>query len=138
MKSNIIKLLLLLSILGSSSLFGDDKKIKEKRLKIMHTYTGSLHTVQDGFLYNDHKKVIEGATMILKTAKHVKTHNMKAHLPKNQAYTYKFALKMTDRIIAHSESMLDAISRKKPLEAMDEFNYVIKQCTSCHIRVRDW
>jgi cytochrome c556 len=124
--------------LGMSSLFAEDDKVKEQRLKVMHTYAGSLHMIQDGFLYNKRTKIVEGANVILETAQSVLKHDMKAHLPTNQAYTHKFAHKITERIVVHSETLLDALKRENPLEAMDEFNYLIKQCTSCHLRVRGW
>lgn len=137
MKFTTIKMSVVSLLLISLSDVSADK-IKDKRLEVMHTYTKALHTLQDGFLYNRENQIIDGAKQILKIAKEVRSHNMKDHLPPNQAYTFKFAQKITDRITVHSEAIIDATKRKKPLEAMDEFNYVIKQCTSCHLRVRGW
>ena len=127
----------LISLLAASSLFASGEN-KETRLKVMHTYAGALHMIQDGFLYNNETKLLNGAKIISDTAKDVKGHDMKAHLPKNQAYTFKFAEKITDRILVHADSLTSAVKEKNMLEAMDEFNYVMKQCTSCHLRVRSW
>lgn len=128
----------LVAALLTTAAHAENKEAKEARLKVMHTYAGALHMVQDGFLYNKKEKILKGGNIILDTAKEVLKHDMQSHLPENKAYTFKFAEKMTDRIIVHAESLIDATNRDNPLEAMDEFNYVIKQCTSCHLRVRSW
>ncbi|MCH9812569.1 MAG: hypothetical protein K0U47_01335 [Epsilonproteobacteria bacterium] len=127
----------LVSLLATSGLQAS-QETKQQRLKVMHTYAGALHMVQDGFLYNSRTKVLNGAKTLHDTAKDVLNHDMESHLPKNQAYTHKFARKITERILVHADGITDATKRANPLEAMDEFNYVIKQCTSCHLRIRSW
>lgn len=129
--------LALASIFAATSLMASGEN-KEVRLKVMHTYAGALHMIQDGFLYNNKTKLMNGAKTIEKTAKDVLRHDMASHLPKNQAYTHKFAKKITERILVHGESLTEAVENENMLEAMDEFNYVMKQCTSCHLRIRSW
>ncbi|HHE05823.1 MAG TPA: hypothetical protein ENK90_01725 [Epsilonproteobacteria bacterium] len=136
-KTKTFVTLALVSLLAASGLQASQEK-KQQRLKVMHTYAGALHMVQDGFLYNNKTKILNGAKTLHDTAREVLGHDMQSHLPKNQEYTYKFAKKITERVLVHADGITDATKRANPLEAMDEFNYVIKQCTSCHLRVRSW
>lgn len=104
----------------------------------MQILAHAMDDIQNGFLYNNKDLIKEGATAILNTASSIETKDLKSALPKETAYAHKFAQKMAHRTKAHAQGVLDALEANDALTAMDEYLYILRQCTSCHLRIRSW
>ena len=122
----------------SSCLFAEQKQDKEQRLENMHILANAMDEIQNGFLFNNKELIKSGANTILKTASTIEAKDLKHSLPKETAYAHKFAQKTASRTKAHAQGILDALKENDALMAMDEYLYVLRQCTSCHLRIRTW
>jgi adenine-specific DNA methylase len=125
-------------VLASSFMFAQSTQDNAKRLENMQTLAKAMHQVQDGFLYNNKELIKEGALTILNTSSSIESADLKKTLPPETAYAHKFAQKMATRTKAHAQGIIDAIDNNDALAAMDEYLYVLRQCTSCHLRIRSW
>lgn len=133
MKKIVWSLLLIVT-----SIWANEQENKIERLKNMHTLAGAMDMIQNGFLYNNKQFIKDGAQTIYNTASSIEAKDLKHSLPEDVAYAHKFAQKMANRTKAHAQGILDAIEQNDPLTAMDEYLYVMRQCTSCHLRIRKW
>lgn len=133
-----MKKLILLTLLIATLLGANEQESKQHRLENMQILAKAMDDIQNGFLYNSKDMIKEGATAILNTASSIATKDLKSALPEETAYAHKFAQKMASRTQAHAQGILDALDANDPLTAMDEYLYVLRQCTSCHLRIRAW
>ncbi len=133
MKKIVLSLIMLATLLCAN-----DQENKQHRLENMQILAKAMDDVQHGFLYNNKELIQQGATAILQTASSIATKDLKSALPEETAYAHKFAQKMANRTKAHAQGILDALEANDPLSAMDEYLYVLRQCTSCHLRIRTW
>jgi adenine-specific DNA methylase len=133
-----MKKILLSIVLASSMMFAQSTQDDTSRLENMQTLAQAMHKVQDGFLYNNKELIKEGALTILNTSSSIESKDLKKTLPPETAYAHKFAQKMASRTKAHAQGIIDAIDNNDALAAMDEYLYVLRQCTSCHLRIRSW
>lgn len=58
-------------------------------------------------------------------------------LPKDQVYAYKFA-KTASMLRLYSDDMIASIEAGRMDDALEDYTRLLKQCTSCHIRIRNW
>lgn len=130
--------ILIALMLIATCLVANEKENKQHRLENMQTLARAMDDIQNGFLYNNKNLIKEGATAILNTASSIETKDLKSALPEETAYAHKFAQKMANRTKAHAQGVLDALEANDALTAMDEYLYILRQCTSCHLRIRNW
>jgi cytochrome c556 len=121
----------------SASLYATEYT-KGDRIKDMLAMSAAMELIQKGFLHNC-SECIEGGLKRLETGKE-NLHNvdLKDYLPEAQKYAHKFAKKREERLQEHIDEIRDSLKRGDMTEAMAEYGLVLQNCTSCHIRIRDW
>ena len=79
-----------------------------------------------------------GVKKLQGTLKSLEGEEVKSILPKDQVYAYKFAQKTAQMLHMYSDDMIVSIEAGRMDNALDDYTQLLKQCTSCHIRIRNW
>jgi cytochrome c556 len=61
---------------------------------------------------------------------------MKYFLPTQQKYAYKFGEKSAKMIELYVNDLNESIKAKNTQDALEDYNQILRQCNSCHIRLR--
>lgn len=126
-----------LSAILSLSLLAND--VHKERVSDMKGMADGMALILNGLLYDYSDTAIEGATIIKKYAKQIKDKkDLKKYLPKDTAYAYKFGEKSLKRITEYSDEVIEAFKHKDYSAAQESANLLLRQCNSCHSRVRGW
>lgn len=114
---------------------------KDPRLELMQdmrTMMDAMEQIQRGGLYSSTEEMKAGVKKLQGTLKSLESEEVKAILPKDQVYAYKFAQKSAQMLRMYSDDMIVSIEGGKMDNALDDYTQLLKQCTSCHIRIRNW
>lgn len=132
---------LTLSSLLAFSLSGADKAEQDHRtmlMKDMRSMLDAMEMIQRGGLYSSTDDMKIGVKKLQSTLKVLESEEIKFILPKDQVYAYKFAQKTASMLRLYSDDMIASIEAGHMDEALEDYNQLLKQCTSCHIRIRNW
>jgi len=131
------RILLCLSLAFSLSLFGANYT-KAQRLNDMHKMASGMEMIQKGFLYRcpDGSCFKKGANKILKVVKTLETQEVKDFLPIHQKYAYKFGEKSAKMIALYANDLKDSVAHKDQADVLEDYNQMLRQCASCHLRLR--
>lgn len=130
--------LLALSFLLAGSLNASANDHRTMLMKDMRTMLDAMEEIQRGGLYSSTEDMKSGIKKLQSTLKTLESEEIKFILPKDQVYAYKFAQKSAHMLRLYSDDMIVSIEAGRMDEALDDYNQLLKQCTSCHIRIRNW
>ena len=132
----VLKTITLSAILSLSLLAND---IHKERISDMKGMADGMALILNGLLYDYKDTAIDGAKTIKKHAQQIKDKkDLKKYLPKDTAYAYKFGEKSLRRITEYSDEVIEAVNHKDFSQAQESANLLLRQCSSCHSRVRGW
>jgi hypothetical protein len=131
------KIFILIAILFYSTLWAKDYT-KSQRITDMNKMADGLSLIQKGFLYRckDGSCFEKGGSIILNVVKTLETQEMKDFLPTQQKYAYKFGEKSAKMIELYVNDLNESIKAKNTQDALEDYNQILRQCNSCHIRLR--
>lgn len=121
---------------GSLSAAGTDHRTL--LMKDMRTMLEAMEQIQRGGLYSSTEDMKSGIKKLQGTLKTLENEEIKLILPNDQAYAYKFAQKTAKMLHLYSDDMIASIDAGRMDDALDDYSQLLKQCTSCHIRIRNW
>lgn len=138
--------LVLSSLFAASSLLAAEKTVidpKEKvhrtmLMKDMRSMLDAMEEIQKGGLYSSTEDMKSGVKKLQGTLKVLERDEIKFILPKDQVYAYKFAQKTASMLRLYSDDMIASIEAGRMDDALEDYTQLLKQCTSCHIRIRNW
>ncbi|MDD2780045.1 hypothetical protein [Sulfuricurvum sp.] len=104
----------------------------------MRTMMDAMEQIQRGGLYSSTDEMKAGVKKLQGTLKSLESEEVKSILPKDQVYAYKFAQKTAQMLRMYSDDMIVSIEAGRMDNALDDYTQLLKQCTSCHIRIRNW
>ena len=141
-----ILIALTLSVLVSSSIQASDKVKSQNNdndhrsmlMKDMRTMLEAMEQIQRGGLYSSTDDMKSGVKKLQGTLKTLEGEEVKWILPKDQKYAYQFAQKTASMLHLYSDDMVTSIDAGRMDDALDDYSQLLKQCTSCHIRIRNW
>lgn len=107
-------------------------------MKDMRTMLEAMEQIQRGGLYSSTEEMKAGVKKLQGTLKTLESDEIKWILPKDQAYAYKFAQKTASMLHLYSDDMITSIDAGRMDDALEDYSQLLKQCTSCHIRIRNW
>lgn len=107
-------------------------------MKDMRTMMDAMEQIQRGGLYSSPDEMKLGVKKLQGTLKSLEGEEVKSILPKDQVYAYKFAQKTAQMLRMYSDDMIVSIEAGRVDNALDDYTQLLKQCTSCHIRIRNW
>lgn len=130
---------LALGSLLAVSLYAEPKADPRLELmKDMRTMMDAMEQIQRGGLYSSPDEMRAGVKKLQGTLKSLEGEEVKSILPKDQVYAYKFAQKTAQMLRMYSDDMILSIEAGRADNALDDYTQLLKQCTSCHIRIRNW
>ena len=131
----IITATLLLTI-AISATAADNKQLKLK--SDMRSMLSAMEMIQSGGFYNNKESMKEGVKRLKKGLSSLRSSDAKLYLPKDQAYADRFANKRADMIAMYADDITASINDGNWDDALNDYQQMLGQCTSCHLRIRSW
>jgi cytochrome c556 len=130
-----IMALLMLVALSSTSFAAEQKE----RISDMKHMADGMGLIMNGLLYNYLDAITDGVKYIQEGVQNIqKKGDLKTYLPEDTAYAHKFGEKSLRRIMEYSNELNEAMKAKDYDGALDSASLLMRQCNSCHSRVRGW
>jgi cytochrome c556 len=138
--------LVLSSLFAASSLLAAEKTVIDSKEKVhrtmlmkdMRSMLDAMEEIQKGGFYSSTEDMKTGVKKLQGTLKVLESNEIKFILPKDQVYAYKFAQKTASMLRLYSDDMIASIEAGRMDDALEDYTQLLKQCTSCHIRIRNW
>jgi len=131
-----LKATLMFFLLFSISLFAQSKK--SELMNDMKSMLVAMEMIQSAGLYSNPKGMNDGVELLLKSIKKMAGSDVKHILPKKSSYAYKFANKRAKMIKMYAEDLMHSVKVNNISDALDDYSQILRQCTSCHSRIREW
>ena len=109
----------------------------EDRIKDMQEMEKATQQMQKGFLYNNLKDIQDGAALL-------KVHTNKIEPPVKdddefkRSYAYQTTKREAKKIIGYADESVKYFQEHRSKQAMNSFTKLLKQCMTCHARIRKW
>lgn len=128
----------LVALCGGALSAAEPKDPRFELMKDMRTMLEAMEQIQRGGLYSSTDDMKVGVKKLQGTLKVLESEKIKTILPKDQVYAYKFAQKTASMLTLYSDDMITSIDAGRMDDALEDYTQLLKQCTSCHIRIRNW
>ena len=104
----------------------------------MRSMLSAMEVIQSGGFYNNKESMLEGVKRLKKGLVSLRSSDAKLYLPKDQAYADKFANKRADMIAMYADDITASMNDGNWEDSLNDYQQILNQCTSCHIRMRSW
>ncbi len=130
-------LVVLLSIVLSASLFAAESTKAEKKLASdMRVMLDAIVDMQKAGFYDDARVIKKATARLIDSLDSLIATDAKNYLPKEQKHAAKFATKREKMIRMYADDLLISLEAKEYDDVIEDYNQIIKQCYSCHSRIR--
>ena len=136
MKKSLVVLVLLL--LTGTSLSAAQKDHRSMLMKDMRTMLDAMEQIQRGGLYSSTEEMKLGVKKLQGTLGSLESEDVRWILPKDQKHAFAFAQKSAKMLRMYSDDMIVSIESGRLDDALENYTQLLRQCTSCHIRIRSW
>jgi len=126
------KIIIAISVLGSLAV-GLQAYDQVERIQDMQTMEASMAQVQKGILYNNNKMVLQGIENLKKASGKVELTEKT-----DMDYSSKFAKQKAANITKFADKIKTNIEANHKHAASANYTEVLKQCISCHNKIRKW
>ena len=131
------KVLLLLALLGTTSLVANEEGNKDAIKKSMQSMEMSMSFIQKGFLYNHRGRIKKGITSLRRELKRIDMFMIKND--KDVQFNAKeYAIAETKALDLMASRILEDFDKGNKEAVMIEFQQVLNRCVTCHALVRRW
>ena len=103
-----------------------------ERIQDMQTMEVSMAEIQKGILYNNKKMVLQGVENLKKASSKVEIAQT------DMDYSATFAKKQAANIIRYADKLKANIEVNQKHAATTNYTKVLKECVSCHNKIRKW
>ncbi len=131
---SITAALLLTVAVSASAANAQQLKLKSD----MRSMLSAMETIQSGGFYKNEESIREGVKRLKKGLSSLRSSDAKKYLPKDQAYADKFANKRADMIAMYADDIIVSMNSDNWEDALNDYQQILNQCTSCHLRIRSW
>lgn len=129
---------LLITALLSSSVSATDKNTSKSKLASdMRTMLSAVVDMQRAGFYNNKTGVKAAAQRLTSSLDTLLTTDPTTYLPDDQINAGKFAKKREKMIKLYATDLVESLEAHDMEEAMEDYGQILRQCTSCHIRIRN-
>ncbi len=104
----------------------------------MRSMLSAMEVIQRGGFYKNKPSMKEGVERLKKSLESLRTTDAKKYLPKDQAYASRFANKRADMIAMFADDILTTANNDNWDDALNDYQQILSQCTSCHLRIRSY
>lgn len=136
MKKILLALTIAVSLMGGEKAAGSEHR--SMLMKDMRNMLEAMEQIQRGGFYSSKEDMKAGIKKLQGTLKILESEDVKWILPKDQKYAYQFAQKSARMLRIYSDDMIASIEAGKMDMALEDYNQLLNQCTSCHLRMRSW
>jgi cytochrome c556 len=116
---------------------GANKTSQAKLASDMRVMLESVVNIQRAGFYNNKAGIKSAAKELITSLDSLITSDASTYLPHDKANAGKFAHKRQKMIKMYAEDLISAIDAGNFDESLEDYNQILKQCTSCHSRIRD-
>ena len=126
----------MLAILLTSSLMAADVTAKAKLASDMRTMLSAVVDIQRAGFYDNPHGMKKATTRLIESLDSLLTTDPTTYLPDTKEKAGKFAKKRERMIKMYAEDLLASMEDGNMDEALEDYNQILRQCSSCHIRLR--
>ncbi len=134
----MIKIVLSIVLLGT--LMFADEYTAEDRIKDMQELDTAMSLIQKGFMYSELSYIKEGVQGIKDNAISVEPplKGDEKHFKKDETFSYRYTKRETARMIVHADDIVQDFQEGNEKQALNTYTKMLKQCMSCHAKIRAW
>ena len=126
-----------MALLLTSSLFAQgDKTAQAKLAADMRIMLSAVVDIQRAGFYNNPAGIKESTTRLIASLDSMITTDASTYLPSEKAAAGKFAKKRAKMIKMYAEDLIISMDTGDMDEAIEDYSQLLRQCSSCHIRIR--
>ncbi|WP_373000216.1 hypothetical protein [Sulfurimonas sp.] len=126
-----------ISLLLTSSLYAGDKTQQAKLSSDMRNMLEAVVNIQRAGFYNNKEGIKNAAQILINNLDSLIETDASTYLPDSKANAGKFAKKRAKMIKMYAEDLVLAIDGDNFDDSLEDYNQILKQCTSCHSRIRE-
>ncbi len=130
--------IVILSMLGSVLTSGLYAYSSEERIADMRQMESAVQQMQKGFLYNNLQDIQKGAELLKKHTARIEPPVAKDADSFKRNYAYDITKREAKKIISLADQSVEQYKAHRPKQAMNSFTKILKQCMTCHARIRKW
>ena len=130
-------LVVLMTILLTSSLFAAEATKAEKKLASdMRVMLDAIVDMQKAAFYDDARIIKKATNNLITSLDSLLAVEPSTYLPKDQKHAGAFAKKREKMIRMYAEDLLVSLDAGQFDDVIENYNQIIRQCDSCHLRIR--
>lgn len=126
-----------MTLLLSSSLLANAKE-KAQLSSDMREMLLAVELIQKGGFYSKPQMMKEGVKKLKAKLAILESADASKYLPDDKKEADKFANKRAKMIEMYADDLVVSIDANNLDDALEDYTQIIKQCTSCHIRIRSY
>lgn len=104
----------------------------------MRSMLAAMELIQKGGFYSKQEMMQKGVNDLKRGLQSLKSSDAKKYLPEDKAYADKFAQKRAKMIEMYADDIIVSLKHNKMEDALEDYTQILKQCTSCHSRIRPY
>ena len=130
----------IISTVLASSLFAGNATEQSKLASDMRSMLSATVDMQRAGFYSNKTGIQDATKRLISNLDSLITTDASQYLPDDQANAGKFAKKRAKMIKMYAEDLVLSVENNDFEEAMEDYSQLLRQCTSCHSRIRhrDW
>jgi len=126
----------IISALLATSLFARNATEQAKLASDMRSMLNATIDIQRAGFYSNKAGIQDAARSLISSLDSLITTDAKLYLPDDQANAGKFAKKRAKMIKMYAQDLIESVDNNDFEEAIEDYSQILRQCTSCHSRIR--
>lgn len=127
----------IIASLLASSLFAGNVTEQSKLSSDMRAMLESVTDMQRAGFYSNKTGIKDSAKRLISNLDSLLKADASKYLPDNQVNAGKFAKKRVKMIKMYAQDLVESVDNDEFDEAMEDYSQLLRQCTSCHSRIRN-
>jgi hypothetical protein len=129
-------------ILLSGALLSAGQYTKKERILDMQTLASAMQEIQTGFFYNNFDMILEGTNTLVDTIEKVEPPleevEEKDVMTRYMNNKVQMSNKIKKKIRKKAKVIIQRFKDGDPVQALQAFTKITKQCMECHTQLRKW
>ena len=127
----------LITTLLASSLFAGNATEQSRLASDMRAMLSATTDMQRAGFYSNKSGIKDAAKRLISNLDSLIESDATKYLPDDQVNAGKFAKKRAKMIKMYAEDLLESVDNNDFDEAIEDYSQLLRQCTSCHSRIRN-
>ena len=126
----------IISLFLAGSLFAGNVVDQSKLASDMRAMLNAITDIQRAGFYNNKAGIQDATQKLVSNLDSLLEADASKYLPDNQVNAGKFAKKRVKMIKMYAQDLVDSIEHNDFDDAIEDYSQLLRQCTSCHSRIR--